>query len=58
MNEKLGCLGTVAALAACVGVWLIWTGSLESKGLGLLLAAPAAIFVAVRIYGASQRRER
>ena len=52
MHEKLGCLGTFAGIAACVGAWLLYRGEVG----GLLLLAPGATFVALRIWGASQRR--
>lgn len=57
MDERLGFLGTLAALAGCLGAAMLYWGDLTTKTLGALLLAPAAIFVVVRIGGARARRE-
>ena len=52
MNEKLGCLGTLAALGFVVGVWGLLTGHMGWA----LLGVPAGAFLLARLAGARHQR--
>ena len=57
MNEKLGCLGSLAGLVGAAGLLMyMFGGTTTTKTLGVLVMIPSVAFVGIRIMGESSRR--